>query len=56
MFLHLCILAAHCPVAIGGRHVLEELFDQIDVGKDHAAAAVALKTNLVEGLARWGIC
>jgi hypothetical protein len=26
------------------------------VGKDHAAAAVALKTNLVEGLARWGIC
>jgi len=30
--------------------VLEELFDQIDVGENHAAAAVALKTDLVEGL------
>ena len=30
--------------------VFEELFDEIDVGKNHAAAAVALETDLVEGL------
>jgi len=28
--------------------VLEQLLDQIDVGKDHAAAAVALETDAVE--------
>ena len=50
MSLHLCILAAHQLVAIGGGNVLEELFDEIDVGKNHAAAAVALETDLVEGL------
>lgn len=54
MSLHLCILAAHQLVAIGGGNVLEELFDEIDVSKNHAAAAVALETDLVEGLTRWG--
>jgi hypothetical protein len=53
--LHLCILAAQQCVDIGCGHVLEKLFDQIDVGKDHAAAAVALKANLVEGLAGGGM-
>tara|TARA_R110002003_G_scaffold44_13_gene3345 strand:- start:3741 stop:3929 length:189 start_codon:yes stop_codon:yes gene_type:complete len=32
-------------------NVLEELLDQIDVGQDHAAAAVALETDGVEGVA-----
>jgi hypothetical protein len=31
-------------------NVLEELLDQVDVGQDHAAAAVALETDGVEGV------
>ena len=34
--------------ALGAGYVLEQLLDQIDVGKDHAAAAVALETDAVE--------
>lgn len=30
-----------------GRNVLEKFLDQVDVGHDHAAAAVALQTELV---------
>lgn len=34
-----------------GRNVLEQLLDQVDVGHDHAAAAVALQAELVHGVA-----
>jgi hypothetical protein len=30
--------------------VLEELLDKINVGHDHAAAAVALQTELIHGI------
>jgi hypothetical protein len=53
--LRLWIPAARQRITIGSGHVLEELFDQIDVGKDHTAAAVALKTNIVKGFTRWGM-
>lgn len=36
-----------------GGNVLEEFLDQVDVGEDHAAAAVTLETYFVEGLAVW---
>jgi len=42
------ILCGFCFVGAG--NVLEELLDQVDVGEDHAAAAVAGKTELVEGI------
>lgn len=37
---------------LGAGYVLEQLLNQIDVGEDHAAAAVALETDTVERFAR----
>jgi hypothetical protein len=36
--------------------VLEEFLDQVDVGEDHAAAAVALETDVVEGVTGRRVC
>ena len=41
---------------IGAGNVLEELLDQVDVGEDHAAAAVAGETELVEGIPVRRLC
>ena len=41
---------------VGAKDVLEKLLDQIDVSKDHAAAAVAGKTEIVKGLTMSQIC
>lgn len=46
-----------CSVCFAGtRNVLEQLLDQIDVGKDHAAAAVAGKTELIESITVRRLC
>jgi hypothetical protein len=37
--------------AFGSGNVLEQLLNQIDVCEDHAAAAVALEVELVDGVA-----
>jgi hypothetical protein len=46
------LLATQQLLVVDSGHVLEELLDQIDVGEDHTATAIALKTNFVEGLTR----
>jgi hypothetical protein len=38
--------------AVDAENVLEQFLDQVDVGEDHAAAAVALQTDSVEGVTR----
>ena len=53
MSLALALLLAHRPLLgsfLGAGYVLEEFLDQVHVGEDHAAAAIALETNGVEGI------
>ena len=38
-------------LAIATGHVLEQFLDEIDVGEDHAAAAVSAEVELIDGLA-----
>ena len=40
---------------VGAGDVLEQLLDQVDVGEDHAAAAVAREAELVEGVTEEGM-
>ena len=56
------LLAAHglapplrCLGVLFAGNVLEELRDQIDVGEDQAAAAVACETERIEGVPVRGI-
>jgi hypothetical protein len=37
--------------ALGRGHILEEFLDEIDVGEDHAAAAVPAEIELIDRLA-----
>jgi hypothetical protein len=48
-------LSLHCRGFLFAGNVLEELLDQVDVGEDHAAAAVACETELVEGVTVRGL-
>jgi hypothetical protein len=52
--LHLVSLTKGRALAAGD--VLEQLFDQINMGKDHAAAAVALQVEGVDGVATVKCC
>lgn len=53
----MALILAHDALVLGlfrAGYVLEELLDEVDVCKDHAAAAVALEADGVEGVARRG--
>ena len=39
-------------VALAAGYVLKKLLDEVDVGEDHAAAAVALEADGVEGVTK----
>jgi hypothetical protein len=48
-------LVARLALLVAG-NVLEQLLDQVDMGEDHATAAVALELEVVDGVAvvrRW---
>ena len=53
--MHSLALSLHCRGFLFAGNVLEELLDQVDVGEDHAAAAVACETELVEGITVRGL-